>query len=40
VLAPALIIAILTIGVNTLTDAFARVSLGSDRAPLEMEQLV
>jgi peptide/nickel transport system permease protein len=39
VLAPALIIAALTIGVNTLTDAFARVSMGSDRAPLEMEQL-
>jgi peptide/nickel transport system permease protein len=40
VLAPALIIAVLTIGVNTLTDAFARVSMGSDRAPLELEQLV
>lgn len=40
VLAPALMIAALTIGVNTLTDAFARVSMGSDRAALEVEQIL
>jgi peptide/nickel transport system permease protein len=39
VLAPALMIAALTIGVNTLTDAFARVSMGSDRGALEIERL-
>jgi len=38
VIAPALMIAALTIGVNTLTDAFARVSMGSDRAALEIGQ--
>lgn len=40
VLAPALMIAALTVGVNTLTDAYARVSIGSDRASLELEQFM
>ena len=31
VLAPAILIAILTVGLNTFTDAVARVSLGVDR---------
>lgn len=37
VLAPALMIALLTLGVNTLTDAFARVAIGSDRASRGIE---
>jgi len=32
VLAPALLVALLTVGLNTLTDAIARVALGVDRA--------
>ncbi len=35
VLAPALLIALLTIGTNTFTDAFARVAIGVDRRPEE-----
>jgi peptide/nickel transport system permease protein len=31
VVAPAAILALLTVGMNTLTDAIARVSLGVDR---------
>jgi peptide/nickel transport system permease protein len=34
VLAPALLVALLTVGLNTLTDAIARVALGVDRAEL------
>jgi peptide/nickel transport system permease protein len=34
VLAPALLVALLTVGVNMLTDAIARVALGVDRAEL------
>jgi peptide/nickel transport system permease protein len=33
VVAPALLIALLTIGLNTFTDAFARVAIGVDRRP-------
>jgi peptide/nickel transport system permease protein len=33
VVAPALLIALLTIGMNTFTDAFARVAIGVDRRP-------
>ena len=33
VIAPALLIALLTIGMNTFTDAFARVAIGVDRRP-------
>jgi peptide/nickel transport system permease protein len=33
VVAPALLIALLTIGTNTFTDAFARVAIGVDRRP-------
>jgi peptide/nickel transport system permease protein len=35
VIAPALLIALLTIGMNTFTDAFARVAIGVDRRPEE-----
>jgi peptide/nickel transport system permease protein len=35
VIVPALLIALLTIGTNTFTDAFARVALGVDRRPEE-----
>jgi peptide/nickel transport system permease protein len=35
VLAPAIVIAVLTIGVNTFTDAVARVAIGIDRKPEE-----
>jgi peptide/nickel transport system permease protein len=35
VIAPALLIALLTIGTNTFTDAFARVTIGVDRRPQE-----
>jgi peptide/nickel transport system permease protein len=35
VIAPALLIALLTIGTNTFTDAFARVTIGADRRPEE-----
>lgn len=37
VLVPALLIAVLAIGVNTFTDAFARVSIGVDRPPESVE---
>jgi peptide/nickel transport system permease protein len=36
VIVPALLIALLTIGTNTFTDAFARVAIGVDRRPEEM----
>jgi peptide/nickel transport system permease protein len=35
VIVPAALIALLTIGTNTFTDAFARVAIGSDRRPEE-----
>jgi peptide/nickel transport system permease protein len=35
VIVPALLIAVLTIGTNTFTDAFARVAIGVDRRPQE-----
>jgi peptide/nickel transport system permease protein len=35
VIVPALLIALLTIGTNTFTDAFARVAIGVDRRPQE-----
>jgi peptide/nickel transport system permease protein len=35
VIVPALLIALLTIGTNTFTDAFARVAIGVDRRPEE-----
>jgi peptide/nickel transport system permease protein len=35
VIAPAVLIAVLTIGTNTFTDAFARVAIGVDRRPEE-----
>ncbi|MEP7024831.1 MAG: ABC transporter permease subunit, partial [Actinomycetota bacterium] len=35
VIAPALLIALLTIGTNTFTDAVARVTIGVDRRPEE-----
>lgn len=35
VIVPALLIALLTIGTNTFTDAFARVAIGVDRRPVE-----
>jgi peptide/nickel transport system permease protein len=35
VVVPALLIALLTIGTNTFTDAFARVAIGVDRRPAE-----
>jgi peptide/nickel transport system permease protein len=35
VIAPAVLIALLTIGTNTFTDAFARVAIGVDRRPEE-----
>jgi peptide/nickel transport system permease protein len=35
VVVPALLIALLTIGTNTFTDAFARVAIGVDRRPEE-----
>jgi peptide/nickel transport system permease protein len=35
VIVPAALIALLTIGVNTFTDAFARVAIGADRRPEE-----
>jgi peptide/nickel transport system permease protein len=35
VIAPAALIAVLTIGVNSFTDAFARVAIGADRRPEE-----
>jgi peptide/nickel transport system permease protein len=35
VIVPALLIAVLTIGTNTFTDAFARVTIGVDRRPEE-----
>ena len=35
VVAPAALIALLTIGINTFTDAFARVAIGVDRRPEE-----
>ena len=34
--APAIVIAVLTIGTNTFTDAFARVAIGVDRRPEEV----
>jgi peptide/nickel transport system permease protein len=34
VVAPAILIAILTVGLNTFTDAIARVALGIDRAEM------
>jgi peptide/nickel transport system permease protein len=36
VVAPAALIALLTVGVNTLTDAIARVALGVERAEVVM----
>lgn len=39
VVAPAFVIALLTVGVNTFTDAFSRVAIGSDR-PAEAGALV
>jgi peptide/nickel transport system permease protein len=36
VIVPALLIALLTIGTNTFTDAFARMAIGVDRRPEEM----
>ena len=35
VIVPTLLIAVLTIGTNTFTDAFARVAIGVDRRPEE-----
>jgi peptide/nickel transport system permease protein len=35
VIVPAVLIALLTIGTNTFTDAFARVAIGVDRRPEE-----
>jgi peptide/nickel transport system permease protein len=35
VIVPALLIALLTIGTNTFTDAFARIAIGVDRRPQE-----
>jgi peptide/nickel transport system permease protein len=35
VVIPAVLIALLTIGTNTFTDAFARVAIGVDRRPEE-----
>ena len=35
VIVPAALIALLTIGINTFTDAFARVTIGVDRRPEE-----
>jgi hypothetical protein len=35
VIAPAVLIALLTIGTNTFTDAVARVAIGADRRPEE-----
>jgi peptide/nickel transport system permease protein len=35
VIVPAALIALLTIGINTFTDAFARVAIGADRRPEE-----
>jgi peptide/nickel transport system permease protein len=35
VIVPAALIALLTIGVNTFTDAFARIAIGIDRRPVE-----
>jgi hypothetical protein len=35
VIAPAILIALLTIGTNTFTDAVARVAIGVDRRPEE-----
>lgn len=35
VIVPALLIALLTIGTNTFTDAFARIAIGVDRRPEE-----
>jgi peptide/nickel transport system permease protein len=35
VIVPALLIALLTIGTNMFTDAFARVAIGVDRRPEE-----
>jgi len=35
VIGPALLIALLTIGTNSFTDAFARVAIGVDRQPEE-----
>jgi peptide/nickel transport system permease protein len=35
VIVPAALIAVLTIGTNTFTDAFARVAIGVDRRPPE-----
>jgi peptide/nickel transport system permease protein len=35
VIVPAVLIAVLTIGTNTLTDAFARVAIGVERPPEE-----
>ena len=35
VVAPAILIALLTIGTNTFTDAFGRVAIGIDRRPEE-----
>jgi peptide/nickel transport system permease protein len=35
VIAPAVLIALLTVGTNTFTDAVARVTIGVDRRPEE-----
>jgi peptide/nickel transport system permease protein len=35
VIVPAALIALLTIGINSFTDAFARVAIGADRQPEE-----
>ncbi len=39
VIVPALLIALLTIGTNTFTDAVARVTIGVDRRPEELALL-
>jgi len=39
VIVPALLIALLTIGVNTFTDAVARVAIGVERRPVEMARI-
>ena len=39
VIVPALLIALLTIGVNTFTDAVARVAIGVERRPVDMARI-
>ncbi len=39
VVAPAILIALLTIGTNTFTDAVARVAIGVDRKPVELAMM-